>query len=107
MGETMKNYHIHNVNSYDFDELDKKAQDTAVMHHVKFLQDSGFFENPEYFVNIAAKKMEEMQTPWFLGETLYHNYRKEIEEEIRLNKYDFFSDGNIFTIPAQFYAVER
>jgi len=102
----MKHYKIKCVNSLSFDELDKEAQNMAVMEHVKFLLEIGCNdEQPEYFVNIAADNMEKMRTPWFLAETLYFDYRKEIEEEIRVNEYEFFSDGTFFSMPRQFCAV--
>jgi hypothetical protein len=94
----MKNVAIKNISVYKFDELTKEAQDKAVLEHVNFLIEFSNSEDEEYFVNQASAEMEKMRTPWFLGETLYFDYRKDVEEGIRANEYDYYPDGSFFSL---------
>ena len=94
----MKNIAIKNISVYKFDELSKEAKDRAVLEHTNFLVECCSIEDNEYFVNKAMAEMEKMRTPWFLTETLYFDYRKEIEKEIRVNEYDYYSDGTFYAL---------
>jgi len=90
---------------YEFNELSEEAKKKARLDHANFLIEisSNYYDNEGnvkkdyegYFVVEAIKRMERMKTPWFLAETLYFDYQKEIDEEIILNEYEFTEGGEL------------
>jgi hypothetical protein len=94
-----------NLNLYSFDELSEDAKDKARINHIEFLgevsdcyfNDKGNVkpEYENYFVVNVIQEMERMQTPWFFSETMYHEHKSEIDEEIKANDYLFFEDGEM------------
>lgn len=68
------------IKAYKFDELSKEARDKAVSDHVDFEVEMMDETSP-----CVALEMEKMQAPWFLGQTIYHERREEIENDIRAN----------------------
>jgi hypothetical protein len=92
----MKTVKVKCFNVFTFDELSREAQDKAVVDEVNFLCEFFGSYYPLGFVERAAKRLGKMRTPWFLAETLYHDYRKEVESEIITNELLFFSDGVLF-----------
>lgn len=78
---------------YQFSELSEQAKQTAIIEQAKFeieIMDEGSIFYP------AAVEMDKMQTPWFLLETLVHDYRDELIEAIEINEYHFTQDGKMF-----------
>jgi hypothetical protein len=49
----------------------------------------------------CVTEMEELRTPWFLGNCIYENHKEDIIETIKLNNYLFFKDGE--SIPSDYY----
>ena len=93
------------TNVYEFDELSEEGKEKARLEHIKFLLEtsSNYFDYhgnvidkyKDYFVVKAIIEMDKMQTPWFLTETIYHDYREEIDGEIKINDYEFTIEGDL------------
>jgi hypothetical protein len=91
---------------YRFNELPEEGKRKARIDYIDFLanisqsfyNDNGKVkeEYKNYFVIEVINEMEKMQTPWFFGDCLYHEYQKELDNEIILNDYDFTEEGEIF-----------
>jgi hypothetical protein len=79
---------------YQFGELSKAAQDQALCDWIEILMEGEFPEDSPYYP--AVIEMERMGTPWFLGETLFHDYRQYLIEDIEANEYNFTKDGKYF-----------
>ncbi|MES2287749.1 MAG: hypothetical protein V4547_18810 [Bacteroidota bacterium] len=80
---------------YQFSELGKPAQDKAIIWFIKGLvQFQDWDENSPY--EKAFKKMQQLQTPWFLEETLFHEHRGQLIADIEANEYEFKADGTRF-----------
>lgn len=78
---------------YQFSELSEQAKFNAIVEQAKFeieIMDEGSIFYP------ASVEMDKMQTPWFLLETLVHDYRDELIEAIEINEYHFTADGKMF-----------
>ena len=94
------------INLYKFNELSEEAKNTARIGHIEFLSEISciFFnedgdvkpEYENYFVVDVIHEMEKMQTPWFFNETIFHDYKTELDNEIILNEYDFTEDGELY-----------
>jgi len=78
---------------YQFDELSDEAKNKALMDQVEFEIETMDENSPFYSI---SEEMERMQTPWFLGETIFHEHREELIETIKANKYEFFSNGSFY-----------
>lgn len=80
---------------YSFSELSKDAQFKAMCDQIHFEVEIMTEDSPYWQ---AAEKMERMQTPWFLAETIYHTpeYREMIINSIESNEYEFTKDGKLF-----------
>jgi len=80
---------------YQFSELSKAAKDKAICWFIDILlMDCDWPEDSPYMP--AAIEMERMQTPWFLGQTLFHEYREHLIADIEANEYEFKADGTRF-----------
>lgn len=77
---------------YKFSELDKKGQETALKSQAQF--EAEFMGTHSPYLK-AAKLMEKLQTPWFLVETIYHDYKPQLIADIEANDYEFTGDGKI------------
>ena len=77
---------------YTFDELSEEAQQKAISDHINF-EIEVMDENSPYYE--LALKMEKMQTPWFLPEYIYEKAKDVIIETIRINNYEFTSEGKL------------
>jgi hypothetical protein len=88
---------------YKFDELSENGKKQARINHAEFLSDisSSFYDDEgnvkkeykDYFVIKTINEMEKMQTPWFFIDCLYWDYQKELDNEIRINDYEFTEGG--------------
>ena len=76
---------------YTFDELNQTAKEKAIVDMVNFEISIGIDEDSVYYP--AVVRMEEMQTPWFLAETLYFDYKEYLIETIKANNYYYLQDG--------------
>ena len=79
---------------YQFSELSKEAQEKALIWFIDMLMQFEWPEDSPY--TPAAVKMEQMRTPWFLPETLFHEYREYLIADIEANEYEFKADGTRF-----------
>ena len=78
---------------YQFSELSKEAKLNALAEQAKIeivIMDEASIFYP------AAVEMDKMGTPWFLLETLVHDYRNELIKAIEINEYHFTKDGKLF-----------
>lgn len=70
---------------YEYDELDVKAQETAINDQIQFMleveQDSDIVQN-------AINKAEENDTPWFAGQILFEDNEDAIMDIVRRSYYD-------------------
>ena len=97
---------IEKIKVYKFNELNEKSQNQVLIDFIQFLSEisNNFFtetgkvkkDYKDYFVVKAIQECEKTQTPWFFGETLFHDYKKELINEIEINEYEFLSDGKVF-----------
>lgn len=80
---------------YTFDELNSEAKDRALIDQVQFIMevDGLLTEDSAYYP--AVVKMEENKTPWFLAETLFHDYRDQLIADIQANNYEFTQEGKL------------
>ena len=83
------------IKLYKFDELSQQSKDVALIDHIEFLIETGLFDEKSAYWP-AVQKMQQMQTPWFLGETLFHDYKDALIEDIKINDYDFTKDGKFY-----------
>ena len=92
MKEITKTYQV-----YKFNELSPKKQETAICNHIDFWLEITPYDSEHASPNFkkACDEAERMQTPWFVGEYVYDYCKDEIIEEIKLNDYDFFSNGEL------------
>ena len=80
---------------YQFIDLCEDSQNKVLDDQVQFEIDI-MDENSPYY-NIAIK-MERMQTPWFLGEEIYHNHKDDLIDNIDANGYLFDEYGDILPV---------
>lgn len=80
------------IKLYQFKELSKEAQETALQSQAKFETETMEKDSQFYWV---AKEMEKMKTPWFITETIYHDCRASLIETILANEYEFTENGKI------------
>ncbi len=78
---------------YSFDELNNDVQNVVVNEHAEMWCERG--SNNEIFQECVAE-MEKMRTPWFLPEVVRKKCREAIIEEIKINEYEFMSDGTFW-----------
>lgn len=83
---------------YGYDELNEKAQNTALNSQIEFYLDTyrGEPEEAFTFVGLAIKKAERMRTPWFAGAYMVEMAMDEILEDLR--QYEYLPDGSIFAV---------
>ena len=84
------------VTVYQFDELSDDAKIKAKSDYIEdFVIPSGLAEEDSRYKK-AVEDMDKMQTPWFLGETLFHDYSDEIEDDCM--EYSYLEDGSLYTL---------
>ena len=76
---------------YQFDELNETAKEKAIVNQLNFEIEIGIDEDSPYYP--AVVKMDKMQTPWFLAETLFFDYKETLIDTIKANEYYFLQDG--------------
>jgi len=76
---------------YQFNELNETAKQKAIVDQIKFEIEIGIDEDSPFYP--AVERMEKMQTPWFLGETLFFDYKEILIEIIQANDYYYLIDG--------------
>ncbi len=86
------------IDLYKFDELNEEAQEKAICEHIEFEIEVMDRHSPYYE---CAEEMDRMQTPWFLGQVIFEKHKQDIIDNITLNEYLFFDDGNL--IPLDYY----
>ncbi len=82
----------------EFDDLNEEAQARVITDHIQFEIDIMTDDSPYYNCVI---KMDQMQTPWFLAQAIWDDYKDEIIENIKINNYLFDEDGNL--LPIQYH----
>ena len=90
----MRKVHL-TIDVYRFDELDEKGKNRAREEYINdFLIETDLVnEDPRY--RPAVVEMDKNQTPWFLGETLFRDYRDAVDSD--LEEYSYLKDGKIYT----------
>lgn len=81
------------IKTFKFDELNKEAQEKAIVDMIDFEIEVMNEDSPYYEY---ALKMEKMKTPWFLGEVIYEKEKETIIETIRINEYDYLESGKFY-----------
>jgi len=85
---------------YEFHELSEEAKNRAINEHINFEIEIMGEDSPYYH---CVLEMEEMRTPWFLGECIYEHHKEDIITS--LETYLFFKDGK--TILNDYYPEGR
>lgn len=80
------------INLYSFSELSDEAKEKAIHNHINFIIET--MDEQSYFYQYH-KEMERMLTPWFLEQVIYEKAKKEVIEDIEINDYLFFVDGEL------------
>ena len=80
---------------YEFKDLSEEAQNYVLSEQVNF-EIEIMDENSPYYED--ALKMEKMQTPWFLNETIFFDHKDSLIETIEANNYLFDEEGEILPI---------
>ncbi len=80
---------------YKFSELSEQAKFKAISEQINFEIQMIDDEHNAFWE--AAQEMENMQTPWFLAERIYHDPKLKaiIIADIEANEYEFKADGTI------------
>ncbi len=84
---------IETIKLYVFDELNNEAKNKAISDHIDFIIET--MTEDSYFWQYHLQ-MERMQTPWFLGCVIFEKAKDVVAEEIRINEYEFTSDGKFY-----------
>ena len=81
---------------YQFDELEKKAQDKVINEYIKFVLETTDMDTLDKKSNLykAISKAEEMRTPWFTGSYIWEYCEEEVLSAVRDEEY--FVDGKLF-----------
>ena len=80
---------------YNFEELPSLSQEVAINKHIRFIMECQPYDEMSENMKKAVDKAESLQTPWFTGGYIYDYCKDEIIEEIKLNEYDFYEDGEL------------
>ena len=91
-----------NIKLYEFKELSEEAQERAISDHINFeieVAQPGDEEN--CWLQDSFDEAERLHTPWFLGSIIYENHKQDIIDNIELNEYLFFEDGEL--VPVSYY----
>ena len=94
----MKRIKINNgdiITGYEFKDLSAEVQNKVLIDQVNFEievmdEDSLYYDE--------AVKMDKMQTPWFLAETIFHDHREQLIETIEINEYLFDEAGEMLNV---------
>jgi len=82
-------------NGYSYNELPEDIQDKILNNWINVDIETMTEESDYYYL---AEKMENMGTPWFLGEEIYKHHKNDILEIIEINKYLFNDEGEMLPI---------
>jgi hypothetical protein len=82
---------------FKYQELCKVAQDRVISEHIQFLLDVVPYEDMSDNFKKAIDKAEELRTPWFTASIAWEYCKDEILADIKDNKYEYTSDGKIFS----------
>ncbi len=80
---------------YEFNDLPEDIRKKVLMQWIN-IEIETMNENSPYWY--LAEKMEQMQTPWFLGSEIYEHHKDDIIETILINEFLFDEDGKILPI---------
>jgi hypothetical protein len=79
---------------YEFDELDKEAQDYAIDSLISLYIKCMPYDEMSPDMKKACTKAEEMKTPWFTGEYIWEYCEDEIMEELK--RHTYYEDGKVY-----------
>lgn len=81
---------------YKYDELTEDSKNKAMNNYINELIEIMPFEELSHNSNFykAYKEVEQMRTPWFIGEYIYEYCKEELENDLK--DYEFLSDGTLF-----------
>jgi hypothetical protein len=79
----------------EYDELSPEAKDKALARFIELHVANVPIEQWEPDHRAVAEQMERMQTPWFLGDELYHKHRPRFEAILREQEFLFHADGGM------------
>ena len=82
-------------NGYEFKDLTNEVKESIINEYINFEIEVMDEDSP--YIH-CAERMEEMQTPWFLGSYIYDNHKDDIIETIVVNEYLFDIAGDIIHI---------
>lgn len=80
---------------YEFKDLSEEATTKVLTDQATFVIET-MDENSPYYA--AYLEMQKMQTPWFLLETLFHDYKQQLIDDINVNEYLFDEEGELLNI---------
>jgi len=80
---------------YEFADLTKDIQNNILDSQIDFEIEIMQEDSPYYYL---AEKMEKMQTPWFLGQEIYHKHKADLIETININGYLYDEEGEMLPI---------
>lgn len=86
----------HTLTTYSYDELNQAAKDKAVWDEVQAFIEAIAYDELSPAMRKVIDDNERTQTPWFVEQGIYFNCRDEIEDCIRANEYEYYSDGTMF-----------
>ena len=81
---------------YQFDELEKKAQDKVINEYIKFVLETTDINSLDKKSNLlkAHQRAEEMRTPWFTGSYIWEYCEEEVLSAVRDEEY--LINGELF-----------
>ena len=97
----MKTIQISNgekIYGYEFIDLSEDIQNKVIDEQINFEIDLMDEDSPYFYL---LEQMEKMQTPWFLGQSIYEKHKKDLIENINTNGYLFDDEGDI--LPIQYH----
>jgi len=80
---------------YKYDDLSEVAKAKVLNEQIDFEIEIMSRESPYYYL---FQEMEEMRTPWFLSEAIYHKHKDDLIEVVKLNKYLFDEEGELLPV---------
>lgn len=82
---------------YNFEELNKDAKEKAINDHISFWMETRTYdEDNKGNFEKACDEAESMNTPWFVGEYIYDYCKDEIIQELKVNNYQFYENGEFY-----------
>ena len=86
---------------YEFDELSEEAKNKVIEKFISYaIEDThvAMCNDEDHPLIYLVHEMEEMQTPWFLGQVVWEKESDFVMGMIKDNGYLFDEDGNIIPI---------